>query len=315
MYKQLTSEQRYTISVLLQNRTKQKEIAKAINVSPGTVSREIRRNSGVRGRYNWETAQANAVQTKRRKPGNHSIDKDVMEEAKHLLVTEQWSPEQISGVLAKDGKYISHETIYRMIRKDKAEGGTLYKHCRHKLKRRTRPVGGRRISIPNRTSISERPAEVDGKRFGDFEMDTIVGRGNHGAIVTLIERSTNMLFMRKLKKGKNAKELARTVIHLLSPFKEHVKSITTDNGTEFACHEMIGKSLGVTIYFADPYASWQKGAIENANGLIRQYVPKTETFEHVSHQQITKYSKRINIRPRKKLEFKTPYECFYEQIK
>ena len=274
MYKQLTSEQRYTISVLLQNRTKQKEIAKAINVSPSTVSREIRRNSGVRGRYNWETAQANAVQTKRKKPGNRSIDKDVMEEAKHLLVTEQWSPEQISGVLAKDGKYISHETIYRMIRKDKAEGGTLYKHCRHKLKRRARPVGGRRISIPNRTSISERPAEVDGKRFGDFEMDTIVGRGNHGAIVTLIERSTNMLFMRKLKKGKNAKELARTVIHLLSPFKEHVKSITTDNGTEFACHEMIGKSLGVTICFADPYASWQKGAIENANGLIRQYVKK-----------------------------------------
>ena len=315
MYKQLTSEQRYTISVLLQNRTKQKEIAKAINVSPSTVSREIRRNSGVRGRYNWETAQANAVQTKRRKPGNHSINKDVMEEAKHLLVTEQWSPEQISGVLAKDGKYISHETIYRMIRKDKAEGGTLYKHCRHKLKRRARPVGGRRISIPNRTSISERPAEVDGKRFGDFEMDTIVGRGNHGAIVTLIERSTSMLFMRKLKKGKNAKDLARTVIHLLSPFKEHVKSITTDNGTEFACHEMIGKSLGVTIYFADPYASWQKGAIENANGLIRQYVPKTETFEHVSHQQITKYSKKINSKPRKKLEFKTPYECFYEQIK
>ena len=315
MYKQLTSEQRYTISVLLQNRTKQKEIAKAINVSPSTVSREIRRNSGFRGRYNWETAQANAVQTKRRKPDNRSIDKDVMEEARHLLVTEQWSPEQISGVLAKDGKYISHETIYRMIRKDKAEGGTLYKHCRHKLKRRARPVGGRRISIPNRTSISERPAEVDGKRFGDFEMDTIVGRGNHGAIVTLIERSTNMLFMRKLKKGKNAKDLARTVIHLLSPFKEHVKSITTDNGTEFACHEMIGKSLGDTICFADPYASWQKGTIENANGLIRQYVPKTETLEHVSHQQITKYPKKINIRPRKKLEFKTPYECFYEQIK
>ncbi|MES5168446.1 IS30 family transposase [Prevotella melaninogenica] len=315
MYKQLTSEQRYTISVLLQNGMKQKDIAKAINVSPSTVSREIRRNSGIRGHYNWETAQANAVQTRRRKPGNRSVDKDVMKEAKRLLITEQWSPEQISGVLAKDGKYISHETIYRMIRKDKAEGGTLYKHCRHKLKHRTRPVGGKRISIPNRTSISERTTEADGKRFGDFEMDTIVGRGNHGAIVTLIERSTNMLFMRKLKKGKNAKELARNVIHLLSPFKDHIKSITTDNGTEFACHEMIGKSLGVTIYFADPYASWQKGAIENANGLIRQYVPKKETFEHISQQQITKYSKKINMRPRKKLEFKTPYECFYEQIK
>ena len=315
MYKQLTSEQRYTINVLLQSKTKKSDIAKAVNVHPSTVSREIRRNSGIRGRYNWETAQANAIRTKRKKPGNHSVDDAIKQEAKNLLVTEQWSPEQISGTLAKDGKHISHETIYRMIRKDKAEGGTLYKNCRHRLKHRARPVGGKRISIPNRISISERPVEADGKRFGDFEMDTIVGRGNHGAIVTLIERSTNMLFMRKLTKGKNAKELARTVIHLLSPFKEHVKSITTDNGTEFACHEMISKSLGVNVYFADPYSSWQKGGIENANGLIRQYVPKSETFEHVSHQQITKYSKKINMRPRKKLEFNTPYECFYKQIK
>ena len=315
MYKQLTSEQRYTISVLLQNRMKQKDIAKSINVSPSTVSREIRRNSGIRGRYNWETAQANAIRTRRKKPGNHSVDDSIKEEAKHILVTEQWSPEQISGALAKEGKHICHETIYRMIRKDKAEGGILYKHCRHRLKHRSRPVGGRRTSIPNRTSISERPSEADGKRFGDFEMDTIVGKGNHGAIVTLIECSTNMLFMRKLANGKNAKELARTIIHLLSPFKKHIKSITTDNGTEFACHERISKSLGVNIYFADPYSSWQKGGIENANGLIRQYVPKSETFEHVSHQQITKYSKKINMRPRKKLEFRTPYECFYEQIK
>lgn len=314
MYKQLTSEQRYTISVLLQSKTKKSDIAKAINVHPSTIYREIRRNSGIRGRYNWETAQANAIRTKRKKPGNHSVDNAIKQEAKNLLVTEQWSPEQISGTLAKDGKFISHETIYRMIRKDKAEGGTLYKNCRHRLKHRAKPVGGKRISIPNRTSISERPVEADGKRFGDFEMDTIVGRGNHGAIVTLIERSTNMLFMRKLTKGKNAKELARTVIHLLSPFKGHVRSITTDNGTEFACHEMISKSLGVNVYFADPYSSWQKGGIENANGLIRQYVSKSETFENVSHQQITKYSKKINMRPRKKLNFKTPYECFYKQI-
>ena len=200
---------------------------------------------GIRGHYNWETAQANAVRTKRKKPGNRSVDKDVMEEAKRLLVTEQWSPEQISGALAKDGKYISHETIYRMIRKDKAEGGKLYQHCRHRLKHRARPVGGRRISIVNRTSISESLQKRDGKRFGDFEMDTIVGRGNHGAIVTLIERSTNMLFMRKLKKGKNAIELARTVIHLLSPFKGHVKSITTDNGT-VTIQGAAGKSVVIT---------------------------------------------------------------------
>ena len=315
MYKQLTSEQRYTISVLLQNGTKRNDIAKAIKVHPSTITRELKRNSGVRGHYNWETAQANAMHTKRKKPGNHSIDETIKEEARRILITEQWSPEQISGTLAMKGKHISYETIYRMIRKDKAEGGDLYKHCRHRLKHRARPVGGKRVPIPNRTSISERPKEADGKRFGDFEMDTIVGRGNHGAIVTLIERSTNMLFMRKLPKGKNAKELARTVIHLLRPFKEHIKSITTDNGTEFACHEMISKSLGVKVYFADPYSSWQKGGIENANGLIRQYVRKSETFEHVSHQQITKYSRKLNMRPRKKLNYRTPQECFYERIK
>ena len=126
MYKQLTSEQRYTISVLLQSKTKKSDIAKAINVHPSTVSREIRHNSGIRGRYNWETAQANAIRKKRKKPGNHSVDDAIKQEAKNLLVTEQWSPEQISGTLAKDGKHISHETIYSMIRKDKAEGGELF---------------------------------------------------------------------------------------------------------------------------------------------------------------------------------------------
>ena len=221
---------------------------------------------------------------------------------------------QISGYLSKQEKHISHETIYRIIRKDKRDGGSLYKNCRHRLKHRTRPVGGKRISIPNRTSISERPAEADGKRFGDFEMDTIVGKDGHGAIVTLTERSTNMLFMRKLNKGKNAKELARTVIHLLAPFKGRVKSITTDNGTEFACHEMIAKSIGVKVYFADPYSSWQKGAIENINGLIRQYIPKSTSFSNVSHQQINKIMHKINTRPREKLNFSTPRECFYEKI-
>ena len=145
-------------------------------------------------------------------------------------------------------------------------------------------------------------------------MDTIVGKDGHGAIVTLTERSTNMLFMRKLNKGKNAKELARTVVHLLAPFKACVKSITTDNGTEFACHEMIAKSIGTKVYFADPYSSWQKGAIENVNGLIRQYIPKNTSFSNISHQQITKIMHKINTRPRKKLNFSTPRECFYEKI-
>ena len=135
-----------------------------------------------------------------------------------------------------------------------------------------------------------------------------------GAIVTLTERSTNMLFMRKLDKGKNARELARTVVKMLEPYKEYIKTITTDNGTEFACHKIIAKALDTKVYFADPYASWQKGAIENQNGLIRQYIPKGTDFKEYSHQKITKIMHKINMRPREKLKFASPAQCFYEKI-
>lgn len=177
MYKQIISEQRYTINVLLQKKMSKKDIAKAINVDLSTIYRELKRNSGSHNHYNWETAEANARRKKRRTPGNRRISQEVREEALRLLKEKQWSPEQISGYLAKEGKRISTESIYRIIRKDKKEGGSLYKNCRHRLKHRARPVGGKRIVIPNRVSISERPKEVDGVRFGDFEMDTIVGKG------------------------------------------------------------------------------------------------------------------------------------------
>ena len=190
----------------------------------------------------------------------------------------------------------------------------MYLYCRHKLKHRARPVSGSGSTICNRVNISERPEEADGRRFGDFEMDTIVGKGNHGAMLTLTEKSTRMLFMRKLNKGKDAKELAKTVVRILMPYKAFLKSITTDNGSEFACHEYITKKLGVPVYFTDPYSSWQKGSIENQNGLIRQYIPKSSIFENISHQFISKVAEKINRRPREKLNFRTPFECFYENI-
>lgn len=142
-----------------------------------------------------------------------------------------------------------------------------------------------------------------GKRFVDLEMDTIVGKNGHGAIVTLVERSTGMLLMRKLKHGKNARKVAETIIHLLMPYKGVVRTITTGNGTEFACHRRITKAIGESLYFADPYSSWQKGAVENANGLVRQYIPKSTTFTNVSQQKISRIMDKINQRPRKKLNF------------
>lgn len=310
MYKQLTSEQRYTISVLLSKGLKKKEIAEAIGVSNSTITRELQRNSSKRGVYKWEIAQKQAEKRSKRTPGNRAISKAIWSSVKHYLVDEQWSPEQISGYLAKDDIKISHETIYAWIREDKRNRGTLYKHLRHRLKHRKKYVGAGRSCIINRKSIHERPAEADGKRFGDLEMDTIVGPNNQQAIVTLVDRNTNMLFMKKLKYGKDAKNLALTVIELLKPIKKKLKTITTDNGKEFSAHEIISEALGVDVFFTDPYSSWQKGAIENANGLIRQYIPKKVSFDDYDDKDIKDIEEKINRRPRKKLGFETPIERF-----
>lgn len=310
MYKQLTSEQRYTISVLLSKGLKKKEIAEAIGVSNSTITRELQRNSSKRGVYKWEIAQKQAEKRSKRTPGNRAISKAIWSSIKHYLVDEQWSPEQISGYLSKDGIKISHETIYAWIREDKRNRGTLYKHLRHRLKHRKKYVGAGRSCIINRKSIHERPAEADGKRFGDLEMDTIVGPNNQQAIVTLVDRNTNMLFMKKLKYGKDAKNLALTVIEMLKPLKKKLKTITTDNGKEFSAHEIISEALGVDVFFTDPYSSWQKGAIENANGLIRQYIPKKVSFNDYDDKDIKDIEEKINRRPRKKLGFETPIERF-----
>ena len=310
MYKQLTSEQRYTISVLLSKGLKKKEIAEAIGVSNSTITRELQRNSSKRGVYKWEIAQKQAEKRSKRTPGNRAISKAIWSSVKHYLVDEQWSPEQISGYLAKDGIEISHETIYAWIREDKRNRGTLYKHLRHRLKHRKKYVGAGSSCIINRKSIHERPAEADGKRVGDLEMDTIVGPNNQQAIVTLIDRNTNMLFMKKLKYGKDAKNLALTVIEMLKPIKKKLKTITTDNGKEFSAHEIISEALGVDVFFTDPYSSWQKGAIENANGLIRQYIPKKVSFNDYDDKDIKDIEEKINRRPRKKLGFETPIERF-----
>jgi len=169
-------------------------------------------------------------------------------------------------------------------------------------------------NIPNRVSIQERPPQADGKRFGDLEMDTIIGKDGVGAILTLTERSTNFIWMEKLKHGKNAEDVAKVVIRILLPYKEKLKTITTDNGCEFAAHQKIAKSLGLTVYFADPYASWQKGAIENANKLIRQYIPKGTNFACIDDSQIKAIQYKINRRPREKLGFISPKECFFNSF-
>lgn len=313
-YNHLTSEQRYTIDVLLRQKKSRKEISQTIGVSESTLSREIRRNSGQRG-YHWQQAQVKATDRQRRLQNYRNLTMEIRKLIRSKITEEQWSPAQIVGYLRKKGKpAVCVETIYAYIRADKENGGALWMHCRHQLKHRRRQVSAPYVAVQNRTMIDERPADWDGSTPGDFEMDTIVGKDGKGAIVTLVERNTNFTMARKLPEGKNAKALAQAVILMLLPYIGRIRSITTDNGSEFAEHLKIAKRLKTKIFFAHPYSSWEKGCIEYHNKLIRQYIPKGIDFDNVSDQMIKEIIIKLNRRPRLKLGFSTPVAEFFKFI-
>lgn len=313
-YNHLTSEQRYTIDVLLRQKKSRKEISQTIGVSESTLSREIRRNSGQRG-YHWQQAQVKAIDRQRRLQNYRNLTMEIRKLIRSKITEEQWSPAQIVGYLRKKGKpAVCVETIYAYIRADKENGGALWMHCRHQLKHRRRQVSAPYVAVQNRTMIDERPADWDGSTPGDFEMDTIVGKDGKGAIVTLVERNTNFTMARKLPEGKNAKALAQAVILMLLPYIGRIRSITTDNGSEFAEHLKIAKRLKTKIFFAHPYSSWEKGCIEYHNKLIRQYIPKGIDFDNVSDQMIKEIIIKLNRRPRLKLGFSTPVAEFFKFI-
>jgi transposase, IS30 family len=312
----LTTEQRYVIAALYKRGIKKKEIAKEIKVDPSTVGREIKRNATKTGKYNAQTAKTLAAERKERFGCKRKFTKEVEQRIRDYLVKEQWSPEQIVGWCKKENiEMVSVERIYQFIRKDKANGGSLYKHTRHRLKHRKRPVGMDGSRIKDRISIEERPEKVNNREeFGHFEMDLVVGKNNQGAVLTMTERVSKFFMCRYLPNGKKAIEVAKTVNDMLLPYKNHVHSITTDNGLEFASHQLIAKKLNATIYFTHPYSSWEKGQIENMNKLLRQYIPKNEIINQHNTQNINEIQIKLNNRPRKNLGFEKPIEVFSKFI-
>lgn len=315
MYKHLTCDQRYAIYLGIQKGETLEMIARSIGVHKSTVIREIRRNSTPNVKYVWNKAHDMSESRKRHTPGNRRLSAVLKWRIAELIREEQWSPRQISGRLRHDGINVSHEAIYAIIRSD--ESVELASYCRHRMKykrKASRRHETKASNIRNRVSIHQRPAEADGRRFGDWEMDLIVDRDSN-AVLTLTERSTNFLLMEKLKHGKKAGAVAKAVWRMLLPYKgDALKSITTDNGSEFAEHEWITRKLNVPVYFADSYCAWQKGAIENANKLVWQYIPKGTDISTVTEGKIARVRKKINARPREKLNFLTPAEVFLKKI-
>jgi len=309
-YKQLTREQRYQIYALMKAGLFQTEIAQVIGVHKSTISRERRRNRGLRG-YRPKQAQRFA-EIRRAKAVTTRISPDTWILVERL-VRNDWSPEQISGWLSREFEMmVSHESIYQFILKNKHQGGDLYLHLRCKKKRRKRYGSTNyRGRIPDRISIDQRPAVVDMRsRVGDWELDTIIGKGHKQAIVSLTERKSRLTLIAKVK-HKSAERVSQSIQRLLVPLASKVFTLTSDNGKEFARHQEISTALQADFYFAHPYSSWERGLNENTNGLIRQYFPKKHDFTTITEKAISMVMNKLNNRPRKCLGFKTPNQVFF----
>ena len=312
-YHHVTRDIRSQIKVLIARGDSQRSIAKQLGYHPSTISREIIRNSGKRG-YRLDQADRKAVE--RRSAASQEPKKMTAALKKKIIkgIKEKWAPVQLSGRLKDVGDFISAESIYKLIREDRQAGGKLYEHCRHRGKRYNRRLNGKKAGrgcIPNRVDISERPEIVEKKeRIGDWEADTIIGAKNQGVILSVVDRHSKFVVLQLLN-GKYMEGVVEAFKKRLLGLPAH--TITFDNGKEFASHEKIAKVLNASCYFATPYHSWERGLNEHTNGLVRQYLPKSKNLKDVTEEELSAIEESLNHRPRKILDYKTPYEAFYKK--
>jgi IS30 family transposase len=313
----LTLDQRYQIEFGISKGWTFSRIASEIGKDKSVVSREINRNSDQRNLvYKADLAQDKTSLRHKSKNKFISFTPQIKQTVSELL-QKDFSPEQIVGRCRLENiQCVCHETIYQFVWEDKRQGGQLYKHLRTKGKK-YRKRGHNKDSrgiIPNRVDISNRPPIVEQKeRFGDLEIDLVIGKKHKHALLTINDRATGCLFMDKVI-GKDADFIKSATIQLLEPWMPLIHTITSDNGKEFAQHQNIAENLNIDFFFAKPYHSWERGANENLNGLIRQYFPKKHNFTSITKQQIKEVQNKLNNRPRKRLGFKTPNEILAEKL-
>jgi len=310
-YTQLTQEERYQIHILKRAGHNQSEIAEMLGRHKATISRELERNTGLSG---YRPKQAHRLALTRRKAWRGGRFKGPHWAQIAALLRQDLSPEQAANRLEDEqGVRICHEWIYQFIYADQRDGGELhhYLRCRKKRRKRYRSYT-RRGCIPNQVSIEDRPAIVTSRRrVGDWEGDTIIGKAHRGAVISLVERKSRYTLLAHAT-HKTADAVHRCITTSLTPHKKRVHTLTLDNGREFADHQDIAADLDVRIYFAHPYASWERGLSENTNGLVRQYLPKHRDLRTVTTEELEHIMNRLNHRPRKCLGYRTPHEVFFK---
>lgn len=305
-HRHLREEDRKIIYRMRKTGLSQQVIAETLGFSQGTISKELRRNCGQRG-YRPQQAQEKALERQANKPARGRVlIGEVLAEVEQRLRRKE-SPEQICGAMRLAGRGPSHETIYQHVVADKRAGGDLWRNLRINGKRRYRHRSrGSRSKIPQRVDIEKRPAIVARRqRFGDWEADLIEGRKGSGYLLSLYERKSRLGKLVRLG-SKSSQETSEALIAVLRQYR--VKTITYDNGLEFAEHQRVSEALGATAYFCKPYHSWEKGGVENFNGLVRQYFPKGCELSDVTASHLAAVEAELNQRPRKVLGFRRPID-------
>ncbi len=311
-YHQLTSGERYALSTLRKQGFTQGAMARAVGRHRSTISRELKRNSRRDGGYRPLTADDLARWRRSRSRRNGQFGQAQWSLVESFL-KQDWSPEQIAGRLKSAGLLsISHETIYRYVWEDRKRDGKLHEHLRCSPKKRRKRYGsydsrGRRAG---KRPISDRPPGAENRsRVGHLEGDTVLGASDKHCVLTLVDRKTGYVMIGKLK-ARTVEATNRRARALINSAPRRVRTITVDNGTEFHGYKKIEATTGTRFFFAAPYHSWERGTSENTNGLIRQYLPKRTSMAQITQRDCTRIAAKLNRRPRKRLGFKTPEECY-----
>jgi len=312
-YCQLAQGERYAMANMMHRGYSYREIARILGRSVSTISREKRRNATQHdGRYRAEKAHqyAMARRSRTRKQDQYSLEEW---EAVAGLVVRKWSPEQIAGrARSMRKRCMSKETIYRYLRRERRAGGQTWRHLRivSKFGRKRRGSPATRGRLVGKRHISQRPRAVELRvHMGHWEGDTVMGSDMRHCVLTLVERVSGYVIIKKLT-ARTKEQAAAALKQAIDEVKRKVRTITLDNGTEFHDYDKVEAECAVKFYFATPYHSWERGTNENTNGLIRQYLPKGMCMRHVTQQDCDAIAAELNDRPRRRLAFKTPSERF-----
>lgn len=313
-YQQLSQNERYTIMALLKTGFSLSAVARTMNRHKSTISRELRRNLRPSGYYAASVAHSYATARRRRNRRGSNFTNEQWRIVLNLIKLD-FSPEQVADTISTFfGFSMSHETMYQYLLYDKKKGGSLYKHLRIVPKRRRKRYNSHdsRGRLAGKRMIQERPVEIDSRStVGHWEGDTVIGGDRHHCIVTLVERKTGFVIIKKVH-ARTVEEVNKACIAAIHEHGKKFISITFDNGTEFHGYKQLEELFPITCYFANPYHSWERGTNENTNGLIRQYIPKKSCMKNLFQADCDRIAYKLNTRPRKRLGFKTPYEVYYE---